>query len=173
MAAPSGALPDSAVESVFSSFPKNDNPGHVLAKVAVLNSIYFTNIFALRDVALSIVRAKVDPQLDRGSPDVLLALAEQAIAGKARINFSFATKYAHWHYPDVYPIYDKFVREQLLAYCRKDKFAQFNAADLRTPQFMSVFAAFREFYGLRDCSLREIDKWLWRQGKGLGPGVID
>jgi len=168
-AEPAGGLPDEAVAAVFGSFPQNDHPGQVLAKVAVLNSLYFTNILAVREVALSIVNAQVDPMLDQGSPEVLRALATHTIRGRPRHNFSFATKYAHWHRPDAYPIYDTFVRQQLLAYRRQDKFAAFRPQDLRSPMFVPIFEQFRRFYGLEGCPLREIDKWLWRQGKGLRP----
>jgi hypothetical protein len=169
-AEPTGGLPDEAVAAVFRSFPRNDHAGHVLAKVAVLNSLYFTNILAVRDVALSIVEACVDPMLDDGSPEVLPVLAEHLIRGRVRNNFSFATKYAHWHRPDAYPIYDSFVKQQLLAYRRQDHFAAFRPAELRTPRFLPIYDEFRRFYGLEGCTLREIDKWLWRQGRGLPPG---
>ncbi len=157
------------MNAVFKSFPTNDQRGPVLAKVAVLNSLYFTNILAVRDVALAIVEAHIDPLLGQGSPDVLIALSTFVIGGRAKNFFSFATKYAHWHRQDVYPIYDRAVSGQLLAYRRKDRFAQFRKADLRTLRFMAIFAEFRHFYGLDGCSLRAIDKWLWRQGRGLGP----
>jgi hypothetical protein len=107
--------------------------------------------------------------LERGSPEVLPVLANHIIRGRPRNNFSFATKYAHWHRPDAYPIYDGFVRQELLRYQRQDKFATFHPQDLRTPMFVAIFEQFRRFYGLEGCHLREIDKWLWRQGKGLGP----
>ena|ERR1043166_4005532 len=168
-AAPEGGLPDEAVGAVFKCFPTNDQRGPVLAKVAVLNSLYFTNILAVRDVALAIVEARIDPLLGQGSPEVLPALSTYVIGGRRRNNFSFATKYAHWHRPDVYPIYDSAVSGQLLAYRRQDGFAQFQSGDLRTLRFVTIFAEFRRFYGLQGCSLREIDKWLWRQGRGLGP----
>jgi hypothetical protein len=98
-------------------------------------------------------------------------LANYTIAGRARNNFSFATKYAHWHRRDVYPIYDTFVKQELLAYQRQDRFAKFRPADLRTSRFVEIFEQFRRFYGLERCSLREIDKWLWRQGKGMQPAL--
>ena len=168
-ASPNGGVPDAAVRAVFSAFPANTDPGHVLAKVAVLNSLYSTNIFAVRDVALSIVNARIDPLLKLGSRDVHEALATQMVGGRLRNVFSFATKYAHWHRPDVYPIYDSFVRQQLLAYRRQDQFAEFEERELRTGRFMDLFAQFRSYYGLQACSLRDIDKWLWRQGRGKGP----
>ena len=167
-AEPAG-MSDEAVATVFQSFPRNDQPAWVLVKVAVLNSLYSTHIFAVRDVALSILDADVDPLLDQGSPDVLPVLAEHLIRGRRRNNFSFATKYAHWHRPDVYPIYDSFVAQQLLAYRRQDKFAAFRSQELRTPRFVAIYGDFRRFYGLEQCSLREIDKWLWRQGRQLPP----
>lgn len=168
-AEPAGGLPDEAVAAVFRAFPQNDQTGLVLAKVAVLNSLYSTNILAVRDVALSITNARIDPVLSQGSPDVLPLLAEHLIGGRLRNNFSFATKYAHWHRQDVYPIYDSFVKQQLLAYQRQDQFAAFRSQELRTPRFVSIYDQFRRFYGLERCSLREIDKWLWRQGRGLQP----
>lgn len=167
--APDGGVPDKAVRSVFGSFPRNDDPGHVLAKVAVLNAIYFTNILAIRDVADSIVGRRIDKLLKQGAPEVLTALAVHRIGGRMKNHFSFATKYAHWHQPDSFPIFDSFVHRQLLAYRRRDGFATFHPLELRTPQFVCIFDQFRRFYGLDGCSLRAIDKWLWRQGKALWP----
>src|ERR1043166_9061552 len=87
-AAPEGGLPDEAVGAVFRSFPTNDKRGPVLAKVAVLNSLYFTNILAVRDVALAIVEAQIDPLLGQGSPAVLTALSTYVIGGGGRKKLS-------------------------------------------------------------------------------------
>jgi len=168
-ASSSGGLPDRTITAVFKAFPRNTRPELVLAKVAVLNSLYFTNILALRDVARAIAQAAIDPLLKRGAPEVLDALAKHTVGGRTRNHFSFATKYAHWHQPKVYPIFDRFVDEQLRAYQARDQFSAFHSGDLRTPDFLRIFEDFRSFYGLEACSLRAIDKWLWRQGKGISP----
>ncbi len=168
-ASPNGGVPDLAVAAVFRAFPKNTNPGHVLAKVAVLNSLYSTNILAVRDAATAIVNARVDPLVRRGSPQLIEVLGRLMIGGQLRNVFSFATKYARWHRPDTYPIYDSFVHKELMGYRRQDRFAEFRASDLRTVRFMEIVGQFRRFYGLERCSVRDIDKWLWRQGRGRGP----
>lgn len=160
---------DGTMSRVFRAFPRNVDVSDVLAKVVILNSLYFTNILGVRQVAVAIANSDVDTMLDQGNPEVLMTLAAHEMGGKPRHHFSFATKYAHWHRPDDYPIYDTFVRQQLEGYRRRDQFADFGAADLRTTRFVDIMAQFRRFYELQGCSLRSIDKWLWRQGKGIAP----
>lgn len=166
---PAGSLVDTTIETVSGTFVGNTRIDHVLAKVVVLNSLYFTNILGVRDVAAGIVAAEVDPLFEAGKTEVLEILADHVIGGKARNHFSFATKYAHWIRPDAYPIYDSFVQQQLRAYQRQDRFALFRSTDLRSRQFPAIIDEFRSYYGLDACSYRAIDKWLWRQGKGLAP----
>lgn len=162
---------DGTMTRVFRAFPRNVDVSDVLTKVVVLNSLYFTNILGVRQVAVAIAEAAVDTMLDQRNPEVLMTLAAHEMGGKTRHHFSFATKYAHWHRPDDYPIYDSFVRQQLDAYRRRDRFAEFTPGDLRTTRFVGIMAQFRRFYGIEACSWRSIDKWLWRQGKGVAPGA--
>ena len=69
-----------------------------------------------------------------------------------------------------YPIYDSYV-EKVLKYFRKtDKFFNFKNADLKDYQkFKNIIIAFREYYGLEEFNLKEIDQYLWQLGKEYFP----
>ena len=57
-----------------------------------------------------------------------------------------------------------------MAYKKKDKFAKFTKADLKDyPKFKSVIIQFREYYGLTEFNLKDIDRYLWQLGKELFP----
>ena len=163
---PRTSAPDAALSLVFRSYPKNTDLPAVLLKVATLNALYATNIYGLFDVAAHIVRARVDEALARGSHEVIETIACVEIGGRRRRNYSFATKYCSWHDPDAYPIFDKFVNNMLLAYKAECSFADFRESDLRKyPSFVDVLSQFREYYRLAGFSLRELDKFLWWQGR--------
>lgn len=100
---------DQAISKAFHTFPHNDRLEEILLKVAVLNSLYSTNIFALTKVANHIHQLQIDSALAQHSLAVIEDIACIQFNGKRRRNYSFATKYCHWHLPDVYPIYDSYV----------------------------------------------------------------
>lgn len=111
---PSTGLVDRALAELIHQFPGNTDPAQVLLKVAALNSLYATQIYAVVSVARHIAGLDIDAHLNTGSPDAVDLIATVDISGKQRRNFSFATKYCNWHNPVSYPIYDTQVDASLL-----------------------------------------------------------
>lgn len=148
----------------------NRDTAEVLAKVAVLNALYRTNVFWIKQVAAHVVRLDLDDQLAAGSPEAVDSISQFPIGGKVRNLFSFATKYCGWHRPEIYPIYDGFVHDMLVAYRDQDSFTDFRDADLRGgARFISIVRAFQSFYRLEDFSLKDLDRFLWFEGRRLQP----
>lgn len=106
---------DSALKTLFQVMPRNDDVGEVAVKLAALNGIYSTNIFAVVQVAAHIANLDIDKKLAEPAvdPDLIEEIATFTIKGKARRNYSFATKYCAFHRPDLYPIYDSLVANAL------------------------------------------------------------
>jgi hypothetical protein len=161
---------------LFSHYPRNNDLPRVLLKVVALNRLYSTQIFAVMDVASHIHQhaQDIDSALTSGSPEIVDKIARVTISasGKVRNNYSFATKYCHWHSRASYPIWDSRVDRCLWTLQKRDRFAAFfNAnADLwEYPKFRDAIAALRDFYGLGSFTFKEIDKFLWSEGATPSP----
>ena len=92
------------------------------------------------------------------------------IIGKIKKFYSFATKYCSRHKPLDYPIYDSYV-DKLLRYFRDvDGFISFTNDDLKNYMYYKdIIIKFREFYGLQQFNLKQVDKYLWQLGKEKFP----
>jgi hypothetical protein len=143
---------------------------YVLLKVTALNQFYSTRIFDTYSVAKHILKMDVDQRLERRDCSLVNELALITIKGK-QINFySFASKYCSHHVPEAFPIYDSFVEKMLWHYVGVDNFTSFKKAELKQyARYVQIIAAFREFYGLENFSLRQIDIFLWLAGKEFFP----
>lgn len=155
------------VALVFSQWPRNECLEEVWAKAAVLNSLYSTNIYELQPVAEHIIKAGIDDRLRSGDLRVVEEIAVTTYSsGKTRNNLSFASKYCSWHQPELFQIYDQFVVDSLCAYQSLESFADFRRDDLRSyARFVEVFEAFREHYQLTMFTRKQLDQFLWSQGK--------
>lgn len=163
---PATAASDQAVSKAFRSFPRNGRLEEILLKVAVLNSLYSTNIFALTKVAIHIYQLQIDNALAQHSLTVVDAIACIEFNGKRRRNYSFATKYCHWHLPDVYPIYDSYVERLLWAYQQQDEFARFRREELQDyTRYKLIHEQFKQYYGLNAFTTKQVDQFLWGYGK--------
>lgn len=154
---------DAALALLVKTFPRNQEMGEVLLKVAAVNQIYNAGLQtkAIYAVARLICDLEVDGKLDQGSLDLVDEIAHSKIGEHKR--YVFATKYCHWHRPVHYPIYDSSVQELIWKYKRQDGFAQFQKKVLwRYPGYKEIVDKFMEYYGLAGISYRELDKFLWR-----------
>jgi len=58
----------------------------------------------------------------------------------------------------------------LLHFKEKDEFFYFKKSDLKHyPTYHEILIQFRNFYGLEEFTLKEIDKYLWQAGKKYFP----
>ena len=164
-------LQEDALDKLFFELlPRNEEISDILLKVATLNDFYSTNIFSVYPVAEHILSLKIDERLRQGDATLVNEIQNVTINGVTRKFYSFSTKYCSHHNPNEYPIYDSYV-EKVLKYFRKtDKFSKFKNADLKDYQkFKNIIIAFREYYGLDEFNLKEIDQYLWQLGKEYFP----
>lgn len=102
---PSHDWADRTVAAVFEQAPGNVEPEHVLAKVAVLNSLYNTVIYDVVPVANRILQVNPDERLVAGDLTLVEEIAQVATAeGKA-----FSCAYCGTH---VYPSLARFSRSR-------------------------------------------------------------
>lgn len=164
-------LQEDALDKLFFELlPSNEEISDILLKVATLNDFYSTNIFSVYPVAEHILSLRIDERLKQGDVTLVNEIQNVTINGVTRKFYSFSTKYCSHHNPNEYPIYDSYV-EKVLKYFRKtDKFFNFKNADLKDYQkFKNIIIAFREYYGLEEFNLKEIDQYLWQLGKEYFP----
>lgn len=152
------------------TYPKNIDIDNVLIKVSALNDLYNTNILSsyIVPVAKHIVCLNIDSILAKPGPDLTLV---NKIADKKKIGkeyYSFAAKYCSFHFPEKFPIYDSNVDKALWHFKGKCKSCNFTRKSLKCySTFYDVLMEFKNFYGLEECTLKQIDQYLWQVGKEL------
>ena len=158
---------EEAIKEIFKIFPDNKVYKGVLLKSIVINTLYSTQIRAIKNVARNIFELDIDARLKQGDPQVVDQIAKLTISGKERRNYSFATKYCSFHNPSSYPIYDSIVDKVLKAYQRQDRFSSQPLGDLKDYQrFKEVLEEFVNFYeGLGKPSWRILDYFLRDYGR--------
>lgn len=127
-------------------------------------------------VARHIVSLAIDADLGAGKHELVSKIARVQLKGKTRSNFSFASKYCHWHHPAVYPIYDGNVEACLWHYRKQggrfaDTLAErgipFRRYGYDYPEFVRIVNAFRDAYKLTPFTYKQLDKLLWSLGGTL------
>lgn len=164
-------LPVGALSLLFADLcPQNTDMESVLLKVCALNDLFSTSIYDTYTVSKHILSLDIDERLRAHDHQLVNDIAKVSINGKTRKFYSFATKYCSHHEPDAYPIFDSFVGRMLRHYRRTDKFEKFQNDDLKNyPRFIEIIESLRDFYGVTEYSLRELDKFLWLVGKDNFP----
>lgn len=164
------ATQERAINTLFKTFPKNNNVEEVITKACCLNAFYSTNIKKLYPVAKHIVDLNIDKRLEKKDLSVVNEIAKCEVKeGVVRDNYSFATKYC-CHQNEEYPIYDSFVEKMLIELNKQEYFADFKKSDLRDyEKFYNVLQEFKKHFKLEQFTLREIDKYLWQAGKHYFP----
>jgi hypothetical protein len=160
---------DEALSLLYAAYPENACLAEVLLKVAALNSLYSTNIYAITAVAQRIVDLQIDARLREPDLSLVEEIALVEVGGKKRRNYSFATKYCSWHEPEMYPIYDWYSERLLWAYQEKWRFSEGRRKEWQNsyPSYACAHAAFRRHFGLEEYSAKQVDKFLWRYAKEL------
>lgn len=168
------ALPERTLSLLFNDlYPTNTKEEQVLLKVIVLNRIYGTNIWDTTSVAKHIMGLDIDNRLKCKDISLVNDLASMTFRGKARMFYSFATKYCSMHCPESFPIYDSLVKKMLLHFRDADGFTSFQNGDLnRYDYFVRIVHSFQSHYGLQQHSLKQIDVFLWLGGKESFPANI-
>lgn len=160
-------LQESSLDKLFfKTYPKNDDINDILIKCSSLNDFYSTNIFSIFSVAKHILKLNIDKRLKEGDATLVNDIAKVKINGKDKNFYSFATKYCSHYFPTIYPIYDYYVEKVLLYFRDKDHFLDFKKSDLKKYDlFKNILISFRNYYGLNEYNLKDIDRYLWQLGK--------
>ena len=165
---------ESALNKLFGELcPYNNSLDDILIKACTLNDFYSTNIYKVFDVAAIIQEMEIDERLNSDEIDTNLVdeLVENTKRCTGRSIYSFATKYCSHHRPDLYPIYDSYV-DILLRYYRDHNNIgfTFSNSELKTySSFCYIEDDFKDKYGLQGFNAKEIDKFLWQEGKKCFP----
>lgn len=111
---------DRTVRWVFRRYRRNSKRDQVGIKVGVLNALYSAGVQDTTSVADRIYRVhkRLDRLLDSGSLQAipLMERGHNVVVKKSGIErtfHSFATKYAHWHNPKAFPMYDRYAPDAL------------------------------------------------------------
>lgn len=159
------------ITEIFEKYEENTDEKAVLLKVCILDSFYSTNLRTLGnggiyEVSKHIVELKIDKDLQNKSLELITKIADFKNEKSKRLIYSFATKYCFFHNRDFYIIYDKFVEQSLIEFNKKDNFYKFTKKDLKKySEFMDIFREFKRFYGLENFNNRDLDHFLWLNGK--------
>lgn len=159
------------ITEIFEKYEENTDEKAVLLKVCILDSFYSTNLRTLGnggiyEVSKHIVELKIDKDLQNKSLELITKIADFKNEKGKRLIYSFATKYCFFHNRDFYIIYDKFVEQSLIEFNKKDNFYKFTKKDLKKySEFMDIFREFKRFYGLENFNNRDLDHFLWLNGK--------
>ena len=154
----------------FKLAPGNEDVTDILLKASTLNDFYSTNIFSIFPVAKHIQSLHIDERLKAGATTLVGDIQHLTINGVEKNFYSFATKYCSHHNPLEYPIYDSYVDRVLRHYRDQDGFAEFKNEELKDyARFKELLIQFREFYGLQEYDLKQIDKYIWQLGKDYFP----
>lgn len=158
---------EEAIKELFKIFPDNKDYKGVLLKSIAINTLYSTQIRAIKNVARHIFKLDIDARLKQGDPHVVDQIADLTISGTKRRNYSFATKYCSFNNPSSYPIYDSIVDKVLRAYQKRDRFFPQPLGNLKDyRRFKEVLEEFVNFHeGLGRPSWRELDYFLHGFGK--------
>lgn len=99
--------------------------------------------------------------------------AIQCVDAIARINenkekktgycYSFSTKFCYWIAQDYFPIYDSIANGLLLIYLDKKRPSYFG----KYCNFVKAYQSFIEKFSLEECTIKQIDVFLWTYGKAL------
>ena len=153
------------LHNLFTEYcPYNSCFEQVLLKCTVLNDFYFTNIIDTFTVAKHIIEVRdIDKRLKDGDLCLIDEISDVSFKDVTRRFYSFATKYCHFHQPDLYPIYDKNVDMALWYFSKKGyislAFKRDELKDYRT--FKEIVDNFREAYKLNNLNYVKLDNYLW------------
>lgn len=165
-------LADRVLRLVFEGNPTNTNDADVLRKVVLLNALYATSIYDVFRMAHHVHRlgAKLDAWIATGSPQAVSRVRRghgiRTSSGVDRDFYSFATKYASWHRPEVYPMYDKYVATAIRRIRRWLGMPSLSAGELR--RFRRFRRALDELHDAVEWptpGYKEFDQGLWVLGQ--------
>lgn len=154
---------DSALSRLREGMP-GFGPEESLLKVAAVNALYGTNVFALGRAATHVRAVLGSVDIANAGPELVESLANIPTTSQARPRryVSFASKFAHFFIDaERFPIYDSYAERMLVFHlgpsAKREPARPYEA-------FVANLAQLKREYGLR-CSYRELDRYLWVGGQ--------
>ncbi len=161
---PRWAATDRALNALAEQFP-DCGPESALLKVAALNQLYRTNVYAVARMAEHVGRvmaAQNDGTLEADLVERLATLPTATDDEKGRVFLSFASKFVHFYVDrERFPIYDSYAVKMLTYHLGRKGQVIDNAQPYRA--FLINLAALRERLDF-PCGNRELDRYLWLAG---------
>ena len=154
---PVWAATDRALDLLREALPGFSHE-EVLIKAAAVDRLYYARHFHLAESVQAIVTAMTDPPTDPLS--IVEAVAPVKTEGGIACYWSFSSKFIHFFVdPTAIPIYDDWAIKAIRYHFGRLSWA------VETPYrvFADYALELRELSGL-DCSIRELDRYLWLSG---------
>lgn len=143
---------------------KDFSPAATLAKVAAVNALYYTNVFALVRVCGHFADVLARSDLGRAGPELVDALADVPRGGteKRKVRrLSLAAKFAHFFIDeDRFPIYDRYAVRMVAMHAG----TSIASLDGNYVAFTAAFNALAVGAGIVT-QRRRLDRYLWIQGQ--------
>jgi hypothetical protein len=165
-----------ACKLIVEKFPKNTNEEEILLKAVVINSLLGTAIRDVVRIASHIMGiSELDARIERGDCSIIDALRQGHGIHRPKTTgdrdlYSFATKYAHFHNPAVFPIFDDNVANALKKLNAHCKFTRLTKADetLRDYEILKATVdKLKEYAQAQATGYQQVDAALWLYGKYL------
>jgi hypothetical protein len=147
---------DTALELLNQRVPSNMEDADVLLKVAVLNQLYRTNLYAVPEMASHIVQTF---RMQR--PPYQEGLVEEIAKFFGGVYLSFASKYCHFFVENKFLIFDQFALKTLHMHLGNS--AKSKGQRPRYADYCTDINTIRKESNLH-CSTRELDRYLWLAG---------
>lgn len=156
---------DQALQDLARRFNEFDSAS-VLIKVATLNQLYGTNVYAVTRMAEHVTKVMAEkPATIPNLVDRLASLPKAPGQQSQRNHLSFASKFAHFFIdPERFPIYDSYAAKMLSYHLDRREIER----DKKHPYqaFVNNFLRLKERAHL-SCTTRELDRYLWLAGLHL------
>jgi hypothetical protein len=148
-------LGDDTITTYFNTHLPNVEASIVAVKVVLISSLYYARIYEPLKMAVHIAGlGGLDSELRNGDVN-----AVERIAHLDRYYMSFASKYAHFHNRDAFPLCDSFAAGAI-AVLQGKGFSYPKYTD-----YFNVITSFRQQSGLISTSWGILDKYLWLYGQ--------
>ena len=154
----------------------------IIAKASIINDLYSTSVFDILSVAKHVYSvSNTTGLLDKNGNANYSAIKDMATVshsgGKTIHHISFASKFASFFRPDLFPIYDNIVAEVFCRLKRKGFFksnTSFTKDDLKSEYstYKAVYDEFMDLSGMSKLKIgaskltyKDVDDYLWTSRK--------
>jgi len=160
---------DSLLYNEFNKYDKNTDINDVGYKIVILDRLYNCNLkIDISKVTSKFITLDIDEKLSSNDAvDLVNQLANlnftigrKDVKQNRRIGLVFASKYCHFHKPERFPIYDRYVRIALAKlFCKKTSEYEWNYKS-----FKDDVDIIKKSLGAR---YKELDEYLWLYGQWI------